>query len=167
MTRRSHRSDSDRLDIFQDQAYHSPLLKKRSNSSEEESSSLSGAYTLPCRNLRSEASGARRRPSIKRFETNGGTKSYGSLKSLDRFVPRRRLTLDLFVESFRANKDPKNLSPDEKLLRNNKATPDAFNPRRSVTSSPTPVPLQNRPLGRRHASANRSGGAGKYKVKKE
>jgi hypothetical protein len=158
ISRRSHRSDSRRLDIFQDRFRQTPVPKQRFDGSVEDSPSISGAYTLPCR-----ATKVRQRPSLKRFETNGSirsSKSYGSLRSLDRFVPRRTPTLDLFVESFRANKDLKSLSPDEKLIKNNGASPDAFNPRRIVTS-PTPTSMQTRPLGRRHASANRSGGAGK------
>lgn len=59
------------------------------------------------------------------------------------------------TQSFRTNKDPEFLSPDEKLLRNHVATPDAFDPRRRASS---PVPRVVRPPVQRSFSAHRVGG---------
>lgn len=95
----------------------------------------------------------RRRPSLKAFASSS---SAGSFRSPDRFLPRRP-TLDSAVESFRTSKDPRTLTTDEKLLRHKDASPDAFNPRRRVTS---PTPSAIRPVLRRTFSGNRSGSGG-------
>ncbi|TVY83256.1 putative WD repeat-containing protein [Lachnellula suecica] len=101
----------------------------------------------------------RPRPSLNTVDSSSSQKS-GSLKYPDRFVPTRRPTLDSVVESFRVNKDPVTLSPEERLLRHKDATADAFSARRRVTS---PSPRLNRaapPLPRRNFSRIRSGGSG-------
>jgi len=110
--------------------------------------------TLPRLNRR------HRRPSLSIFRTDfeNELSSKGSIRSPDRFLPNRRPTLEKATESFRANKDPSALSPEEKLLRQKEASPDAFHPRRTVTS---PMPPLNRSQGRRTFSGNRSGGGGK------
>ena len=118
--------------------------------------------TLPRSQARCKTSSFHRRPSLKRaFESNSSTKSTGSLRSPDRFLPSRRPTLESAVQSFRASKDPQILSTDERLLRNKDASPDAFNPRRRVTSL---IPRPNRPLKRRDFSGNRSGGVGMIRI---
>ncbi|KAK2627596.1 hypothetical protein QTJ16_003562 [Diplocarpon rosae] len=92
----------------------------------------------------------RRRPSLKVFTSST---SSGSLRAPDRFLPKRP-TLDSAVESFRASKDPRVLTTDEKLLRHKDASPDAFKPRRRATS---PIPNAIRHEPRRNFSGNRSG----------
>jgi meiosis-specific APC/C activator protein AMA1 len=113
-----------------------------------------GASGLPSRHPRTLTCN---RPSLKAFHSNS-SKSTRSLRSPDRFLPRRPI-LDSAVQSFRVNKDPESLSNSEKLLRNNEASPDAFNPRRRVTS---PVLASNGlpvlPV-RRNLTPTRGGGA--------
>ncbi|TVY15445.1 putative WD repeat-containing protein [Lachnellula arida] len=102
----------------------------------------------------------RRRPSLRTFTSSSSQVCGGSLRSPDRFVGSRRATLDSVIESFRINKDPSSLTPEERLLRNKDASADAFNARRSVT---TPSSRSNRTppsLPRRDFSGNRSGGGG-------
>jgi hypothetical protein len=113
--------------------------------------------TLPRLNARSKNATYFRRPSLKTFDSNSCSKSGGSLRTPDRFVPRRRPALDSAIQSFRANKDPKALSTNEKLLRHKDVSPDAFNPRRRVSS---PIPQANRPPARRNYSGRRSGSGG-------
>lgn len=113
--------------------------------------------TLPRFNHRSKT--FRRRPSLKTFDSGSSIRSVGSIRSPDRFLPRRPNTASA-TESFQTSVDPKSLSTDEKLFRNKDASPDAFNPRRTVTS---PVPRAHRPASRperRHFSGNRSGSGG-------
>ncbi|CZT10126.1 related to meiosis-specific APC/C activator protein AMA1 [Rhynchosporium graminicola] len=107
--------------------------------------------TLPRINPRTNT--FRRRPSLKAFTSSG---SSGSLRAPDRFLQRRQ-GLDSAVESFRASRDPRTLTTDEKLLRHKDASPDAFNPRRRAT---TPIPNAIRPPTRRNFSGNRSGSGG-------
>lgn len=110
--------------------------------------------TLPRINHRSKT--FRRRPSLKTFESESSLRSTGSIRALDRFVPRRA-TLDSATECYQISKDPKTLSTDEKLFRNKVVSQDAFNPRRRVTS---PIPRANRHIQRRNFSGNRSGSGG-------
>lgn len=113
------------------------------------------ASTLPCRRPKTSMYS---RPSLKAFHSGSSTKSTSSLRSPDRFLPRRPI-LDSAVQSYRVNKDPESLSSSEKLLRNNEASPDAFNPRRRVTSpAPPPNGLPVLPV-RRNFTATRGGGA--------
>ncbi|TVY34258.1 putative WD repeat-containing protein [Lachnellula subtilissima] len=101
----------------------------------------------------------RRRPILKTFDSSSTQVFGGSLRSPDRFVCSRRVTVDSFIESFRINKDPSSLTPEERLLRNKDASPDAFNARRNVNSPSRPN--RNPPsLPRRNFSPNRSGGGG-------
>jgi hypothetical protein len=88
--------------------------------------------TLPIFNNRSGSS-IFRRPALQTFETcsSTNTNTTGSLRSPDRFL--RRPTLDNSAQSFRVSKDPQSLTSDEKLLRSNEASPDAFDPRRRIT----------------------------------
>ncbi|CZR52594.1 related to meiosis-specific APC/C activator protein AMA1 [Phialocephala subalpina] len=112
------------------------------------------AATLP--RLRPRAN-TFRRPSLRTTRSNLSTKSTGSVRSPDRFLPSRP-SLDSAIESFRANKDPHSLSSDERLLRHEDASPDAFYPRRRVSS---PIPKANRPIiDRRNVSGRRSGSGG-------
>jgi hypothetical protein len=115
--------------------------------------------TLPRLNARSKNTAYFRRPSLKTFDSNSSLNSGGSLRTPDRFVPRRRPALDSAIQSFRANKDPKVLSTEEKLMRHKDVSPDAFNPRRRVSS---PIPEANRPISRRNYSGRRSGSGGTY-----
>ncbi len=113
--------------------------------------------TLPRLNARSKNTAYFRRPSLKIFDSNSSLNSGGSLRSPDRFVPRHRSGLNSAIQSFRANKDPKVLSAEEKLMRHKDVSPDAFNPRRRVSS---PTPQANRRVARRNYSGrhSRSGG---------
>lgn len=113
--------------------------------------------TLPRLNARSKNTAYFRRPSLKTFDSNSSSNSGGSLRTPDRFVPRRRPALDSAIQSFRANKDPKVLSTEEKLMRHKDVSLDAFNPRRRVSS---PIPQANRPVTRRNYSGRRSGSGG-------
>lgn len=98
-----------------------------------------------------------RRPSLRHTRSNLSTKSAGSVRSPDRFLPSRP-PLESAIESFRANKDPRTLTSDERLLRHKDASPDAFYPRRRISS---PVPKANRPIiDRRNISGRRSGSGG-------
>jgi hypothetical protein len=117
--------------------------------------------TLPRLNARSKHTAYFRRPSLKTFDSNSSSNSGGSLRTPDRFVPRRRPALDAAIQSFRANKDPKVLSIEEKLMRHKDVSADAFNPRRRVSS---PIPQANRPVPRRNYSGRRSGSGGISKV---
>lgn len=95
------------------------------------------------------------RPSLGTFDSAPPTlKRANSTLCPDRFVAARRPGLNSTI-SYRSNRDPHTLSKDERLLRHKDATPDAFNPRRRVTS---PIPALNPPNPRRVFSANRSGG---------
>lgn len=140
------------LSIFQDD-FHSSFLKQRYDGPADDCQ-IPAAATLPRTKTRSAF---RRRPQLSTYDSTTSQKSTGSIRSPDRFLPTRRSALDFATQSFRANKDPKSLTLDEKLVRNKEASFDAFNPRRSITS---PIPLANRPTGRRNVSANRSGGGG-------
>jgi meiosis-specific APC/C activator protein AMA1 len=113
--------------------------------------------TLPRLNRRSKSTTYFRRPSLATFHSNSTSNSGGSLRTPDRFVPRRRPALDSAIQSFRANKEPKALSAEEKLLRHKDVSPDAFNPRRRLSP---PIPQANRPIARRNYSGRRSGSGG-------
>ena len=113
-----------------------------------------GVSTPPHRRLETSMC---RRPSLKVLHSSS-SKSTSSLRFPDRFLPRRT-TLDSAAQSYRVNKDPEKLSSSEKLLRNNEASLDAFNPRRRVTS-PIPPPNGSPVLPvRRNFTATRGGGA--------
>lgn len=90
------------------------------------------SHTLPIFNTRSGSS-IFRRPALQIFDTcsSPNTNTTGSLRSPDRFL--RRPILDNSAQSFRVSKDPRSLTSDEKLLRSNEASPDAFDPRRRIT----------------------------------
>ena len=135
----------------------SHAISSKYDGSSDEPGVVWGVATLPRLKARSKTTAFRRRPSLNAFESTSSTRSTGSLRSPDRFLPCRRPTLESAVQSFRANKDPHVLSTGEKLLRNKDASPDAFNPRRRVTS---PIPRPNTSLTRRNFSGNRSGGGG-------
>ncbi|KAI9737214.1 MAG: hypothetical protein M1818_005746 [Claussenomyces sp. TS43310] len=96
----------------------------------------------------------RRRPALRDYHTGSSGRSRGSIRSPDRFLPPRDFS-DAVVQKFHANKHPQQLSPAEKLLRHDEATPDAFGPRRIATSQ-SPI----RSVVRRRASgiASRPGG---------
>lgn len=113
---------------------------------------LSGAATLPRLNSRSSGIRSdpfRRRPAL--FSFNTGSSIRSNIRSPDRFLPTRR-SAGSATQNFHANKDPKKLSPSEKLIRQNTASEDAFNPRRRVT---TPVELSaSRPIQGTFSGAN-------------
>lgn len=112
--------------------------------------------TLPRVKSRLSSRGYARRPSLSTFGSAQTLPRTNSSTSPDRFVPARRPGLST-TQSYRSNRDPQSLSKDERLLRNQDATPDAFNPRRRVTSPLPPTPPPN---PRRVFSATRSGGGG-------
>lgn len=113
--------------------------------------------TLPRVFSRARNSSHHTRPSLGTFDSAPPTlKRANSTLCPDRFVAARRPGLDS-TDSYRSNRDPRTLSKDERLLRHKDATPDAFNPRRRVTS---PVPVLSPTNPRRVFSANRSGGGG-------
>ncbi|KAF4627377.1 hypothetical protein G7Y89_g10780 [Cudoniella acicularis] len=121
---------------------------------EEQISRPTTPATLPRLRARSNLF---RRPSLKSLDTKTSVKPTSSLRTPDRFLPARRPALDSAIQSFRVNKDPRALTADEKLLRHKDASPDAFNPRRRVTS---PMSKPSRASARRNFSGNRSGGGG-------
>lgn len=93
------------------------------------------------------------RPSLKSFYSGSSAKqSTGSLRSPDRFLASAD-NLDASVQKFRMNKDAVKLSPAERILRNDDASPDAFSARRSFTT-PAPPAIGNR----RSSSSARPGG---------
>lgn len=93
------------------------------------------------------------RPSLKSLYSGSSVKqSTGSLRSPDRFLASAD-NLDTSVQKFRMNKDAAKLSPAERLLRNEDASPDAFSARRSFTT-PAPPAIGNR----RNSSSARPGG---------
>jgi hypothetical protein len=145
-------------DDFQDQ--NRCITAKSLDGSSEHPGPLPVASTLPHRSHHSDSSELFAGPSLKKLQSSDSVRSSCSLKSLDRFLPRRP-ALNSAATSFRANKDPQSLSPEEKLLRHSGASTDPFNRRRRATS-PTPQPAHL--TGRRNISANRSGGAGKEKT---
>lgn len=80
----------------------------------------------------------RRRPAFPQYDTGSSITPTSSARAPDRFVPYRR-SPDSITQNFRANKDPHKLSPSERLVRSNSASPDAFCPRRIVPSPNTQV----------------------------
>ena len=108
------------------------------------------ASTLPCRHSK-----AAPRACLKALLNASSSRSISSLRSPDRFLPQRP-ALNSASQSYRINRDPESLSTLEKLLRNNKASPDAFSPRRNVTISvPEPSVVPSLPNGRRFNAAGR------------
>ena len=129
----------------------------RYDGADEERVGYRSAVTLPRLRPRTNTF---HRPSLRTVRSNLSIASTGSIRAPDRFLPARP-SLDSAIQNFRANKDPKTLSSDEKLLRHKDASPDAFNPRRRVSS---PIPRANRTvLDRRNVSGRRSGSGGNFK----
>lgn len=79
----------------------------------------------------------RRRPPLRTHNTGSGSKSCGSLRSPDRFLPNSS-PLNALSQRYHASKEAHKLSTVEKLLRRDIASIDAFSPRRRATS-PTPL----------------------------
>lgn len=148
---------ADLLDVFKETSRKFSELTGIFDGPVDDDKPLPTPVTLPRLNPRSKNTEYFRRPSLKTFDFNSTSKSGSSLRSPDRFVPRRRPDLDSVVQSFRANKEPKALSTEEKLLRHKDVSPDAFNPRRRISS---PIPQANRPISRRNYSGRRSGSGG-------
>ncbi|RDW75740.1 WD40 repeat-like protein [Coleophoma crateriformis] len=96
------------------------------------------------------------RPSLRTSNTDPGILPTRSSKSLDRFVAKRRPTLQLSVESFHSSIEPSRMTPNEKLLRNNGESPDPFVHRRRATS---PSPFAQRYSVRQNDARVRSGSA--------
>jgi hypothetical protein len=99
------------------------------------------------------AASCSRRPLLAHCKTGSSTKSNGSIRSPDRFVPLRGAA-DNAIQNFRASKASKSLSVAEQLVRHNGASPDSFSPRRIVTD-PTPRAPQSL---RSSSGMNRVGG---------
>lgn len=153
LRRRSSTPELPRVDLSQDQNSCIAVLKSRFDGSSDVGPVAS---TIPHKPNRTSSSEHHPRSTLKKFQSSDSVRSSGSLRSLDRFLPRRS-TVNSASTSFRANKDPQSLSPEEKLLRHSGASIDAFSPRRRATS---PSPQPSRLSARRNISANRSGGAG-------
>jgi meiosis-specific APC/C activator protein AMA1 len=149
-------NQADLVEAFQDASRKCSKLTGIFDGPADDDKPLPAAATLPRHNPRSQNTYFRR-PSLKIFDSNSTSNSRGSLRSPDRFVPRRRPDLDSVIQSFRANKEPNALSTEEKLLRHKDVSPDAFNPRRRISS---PIPQANRPISRRNYSGRRSGSGG-------
>ena len=117
-----------------------------------------GICTMPRLNSSNSSKGkssgkSHPRPSLKSFYSGSSAKqSTQSLRSPDRFVASSD-NLNASVQRFRMNKDAAKLSPAERLLRNDNASPDAFSARRSFTT-PAPPAIGNR----RNSSSARPGG---------
>lgn len=100
--------------------------------------------TMPRLNSKNGMSKLHSRPSLRLF--SGGpntTRSSGALRSPDRFLASVDYQ-DSSVQKFRVNKDPQQLSPSEKLVRDDSASLDAFSPRRNFTTPSPPVAAMNR-----------------------
>lgn len=103
-----------------------------------------GICTMPRLNSKNGMSKLHPRPSLKLFSGGpNGTRSSGSLRSPDRFLASVDYQ-DSSVQKFRVNKDPQQLSPTEKLVRDDSASLDAFSPRRNFTTPNPPVAAMNR-----------------------
>jgi hypothetical protein len=100
--------------------------------------------TMPRLNSKNGMSRLHSRPSL-RLSSGGpnATRSSGSLRSPDRFLASVDYQ-DSSVQKFRVNKDPQQLSPSEKLVRDDSASLDAFSPRRNFTTPNPPVAAMNR-----------------------
>jgi hypothetical protein len=156
LKRRSSTPEPRRIDLFQDQNRSITIPKARFDGSSDLNPAVS---TIP-RCIHRSGSSERPRPTLKKFQSSDSVRSSASLRSLDRFLPRRP-TSNSAGTSFRANKDPQTLSPDEKLLRHSGASVDAFSPRRRATS---PTSQSDHIAARRDISASRSGGAGMHSL---
>lgn len=148
---------ADILDAFKDVFPKGSMMKDIYDGPADDDIPPPAPATLPRLKPRTKDAEYFRRPSLMTFDFSSNSKSGGSIRSPDRFVPRRRPALDSAVQSFRSNKEPKALSTEEKLLRHKDVSPDAFNPRRRISS---PIPLANRPVSRRNYSGRRSGSGG-------
>jgi hypothetical protein len=157
MSRTAPDTPADLLDTVKNGPRKSSLLTDIYDGPADDDKPHPAPVTLPRPKTRSRNTEYFRCPSLRIFESNSSSKSGGSLQSPDRFVPRRRPALDSATQSFRSNKDTKALSTEEKLLRHKDVSPDAFNPRRRLSS---PIPQANRPLSRRLYSGRRSGSGG-------
>lgn len=103
-----------------------------------------GICTMPRLNSKNGMSKLHPRPSLKSFSVGpNGKRSSGSLRSPDRFLASIDYQ-DSSVQKFRVNKDPQQLSPSEKLVRDDSASLDAFSPRRNFTTPTPPVAALNR-----------------------
>lgn len=85
-----------------------------------------------------------RSPARRPFGGNAKRKKLNSLVSPDRFVPKREFG-DTISTTFRVNKHPQELSPDEKLLRRRLPGDDPFLP---TSHRPLGLPGQRPPLTR-------------------
>lgn len=97
------------------------------------------------------------RPPLRVSKTRSSTGVSATAIFADRFLPARR-TPEASLQNFHANKDPKKLSPAERLLRHDQASPDAFNPWHRRATSPIP-PITPTRSARRVVSAGRPGSA--------
>jgi hypothetical protein len=117
-----------------------------------------GICTMPRLNSRNGVSKLHPRPSLKSFYGgSNGKRSSGSLRSPDRFLSSVDCQ-DSSVQKFRVNKDPRQLSPSEKIVRDDSVSLDAFSPRRNFTTPNAPVTE----LTRGNAAPTRSGGKTPY-----
>jgi len=82
---------------------------------------------------------------LRTHDTGSSSRSSGSLRSPDRFLPNTS-PLDALSQRYHTNKEANKLSTTEKLLRRDIASIDAFSPRRRATSptplTPSPTPEQ-------------------------
>lgn len=151
LKRRSSTPELRRIGLFQDQNRCITISKALFDGS----SDLNSVQQPHVHSKNRSTSSERLRPALKKFQSSDSVRSSGSLRSLDRFLPRRP-TSNSAGTSFRSNKDPHTLSPEEKLLRHSGASTDVFSPRRRANS---PIPqMTNLVAARRNVSANRSGG---------
>ncbi|OBT75221.1 hypothetical protein VF21_06121 [Pseudogymnoascus sp. 05NY08] len=102
-----------------------------------------GICTMPRLNSKNGTSKLHPRPSLSFSVGPNGQRSSGSLRSPDRFLASVD-SQDSSVQKFRVNKDPQQLSPSEKLIRDDSASLDAFSPRRNFTTPNPPVATMNR-----------------------
>ncbi|OBT91038.1 hypothetical protein VE02_00097 [Pseudogymnoascus sp. 03VT05] len=102
-----------------------------------------GICTMPRLNSKNGTSKLHPRSSLSFSVGPNGQRSSGSLRSPDRFLASVD-SQDSSVQKFRVNKDPQQLSPSEKLIRDDSASLDAFSPRRNFTTPNPPVATMNR-----------------------
>ena len=115
-----------------------------------------GASTLPRVRKHPEVSPTWRRPSLRALElSSGSTATINSSRSPDRFLAPRRPALEPSSSSFQSNKDPNNLTTEERLLRDPRVSVDAFDSQINLVAT---VPKTKQPPVRRNNRRSRGEG---------
>ncbi|KAL3425457.1 WD repeat domain-containing protein [Phlyctema vagabunda] len=131
----------------------SPVASTQLDGPSDEYKSTPKPMTLPrfSSRLNIDIKSPRRRPALKNFASDSNITSNRSTRSPDRFVPNRGTNIQSSTQSLKTSKEITRLTKDEKILRHNGASHDAFQGRRRATS---PIPFSSRPPCRRNPSGN-------------